>query len=69
MECCSNQGASLGLAMPGCANFASKLTATSCAAKCSPTQFRLCTSDMECGAGKKCVPFTKAGTELGGCSL
>ena len=67
-QCCSNPGASIGLGDPGCGNFASKMTGTLCSPTCDPTSIKMCTSDAECGPGKTCIPFGKAGNQVGGCS-
>ena len=66
-QCCGN-GTVMMNPDPMCANFVSKMTGTVCKSKCDPTNdITMCTSDSECPAGKMCIPFSKAGNQVGGC--
>jgi hypothetical protein len=69
-DCCA-AGATLmmGGTMNGmaCENYASKMHGTACVAAGSCTGIQMCTSDAECGTGKTCIPFSKAGNQVGGC--
>jgi hypothetical protein len=64
--CCA-PGASIGLGMPGCGNFAHTMTHTTCVATGMCTGITMCTSDGECPNGQHCTPFSKAGNQVGGC--
>ena len=66
-QCCGN-GSVVINADPMCANYASKMTGTTCKTKCDPTMdITMCSADSECPAGKMCIPFSKAGNQVGGC--
>ena len=67
MQCCGN-GTVVVNANPMCGNYASKMTGTICKATCDSTDTTMCTSDAQCAAGKTCIPFSKAGNQVGGCS-
>jgi hypothetical protein len=69
-DCCA-PGATLELGGTqngmACANFASKMTGTTCVLAGTCNGIQMCTSDAECPAGKTCTPFTKSGNQVGGC--
>ena len=65
--CCA-AGATIGLGAPGCGNFARSMTGTACVAASACTGIVMCTDDSECPAGKTCIPFSKAGAQVGGCN-
>ena len=66
MQCCGNGQLKIS-PDPMCGNFASKMTGTTCKAKCDPMDITMCSSDAECPMGKMCIPFSKAGNQVGGC--
>jgi hypothetical protein len=68
MQCCGD-GSIVISPDPMCGNYSSKMTGTTCKAACAPTDITMCTSDGECAAGKTCIPFGKAGNQVGGCSM
>jgi hypothetical protein len=65
--CCGT--GTLVMGTPGCGNYASEMHGTSCVATGACSTIILCTSDAECVTFGKttCVPFEKAGNDVGGC--
>jgi hypothetical protein len=71
MICCA-PGATIGLGgmMNGmqCQNFAHMMTHTACVANFAACSgIVMCTNSSECPNGQMCIPFSKAGNQVGGC--
>jgi hypothetical protein len=48
-------------------HYAQYMQGTICAATCAAGQVQMCTANAECPSGKTCVPFRKAGNQVGAC--
>jgi hypothetical protein len=83
-DVCCALGANIGLGgvmgAEACQNFAHQMTGTTCvpasacpntaaSAGANPPNILVCTSNPECPNGQQCLPFTKTGSQVGGCCV